>query len=43
MRFMDDLQQSLAAFTMPEQECGALVAIVESTKGRHPYHGGPAV
>jgi hemoglobin len=30
--FMDDLNQSLAKFNVPERESGELVAIVESTK-----------
>jgi hypothetical protein len=29
---MDDLNQSLAKFNVPERESGELVAIVESTK-----------
>jgi hemoglobin len=31
--FMDDLHQSLAAFSVPGREAAELVAIVESTKG----------
>jgi hypothetical protein len=30
---MDDLDQSLTEFAVPEPECGEVVAIVESTKG----------
>jgi hemoglobin len=41
--FMDDLDQTLAKFSVPERERGELVAIVESTKDDIVTSGAPAV
>ena len=40
--FMDDFQQTLAKFNVPERECGELDAIIESTKDDIVTSGAPA-